>query len=118
MKPLANRIASVPGSAIRRMVGKSYGLDNVISFAFGEPDFVTPQHIIDAGVETLKSGKTFYTPNAGIPALRDAIAASYAPRGMEYKRENVIVTVGGCEALLLSALTLLDPGDEIGRAHV
>lgn len=113
MKPLANRIASVPGSAIRRMVGKSYGLDNVISFAFGEPDFVTPQHIIDAGVEALKSGKTFYTPNAGIPALRDAIAASYAPRGMEYKRENVIVTVGGCEALLLSALTLLDPGDEV-----
>lgn len=42
MKPLAKRISSVEGSAIRRMVGKSYGLDNVISFAFGEPDFVTP----------------------------------------------------------------------------
>lgn len=113
MKPLAKRIASVEGSAIRAMVRKSFGLDNVISFAFGEPDFVTPKHIIDAGIECLKQGKTFYTPNAGIPELRDAIAKSYEPRGMEYTRDNVIVTVGGAEALLLSVLTLLDPGDEV-----
>lgn len=113
MKPLAKRISSVEGSAIRRMVGKSYGLDNVISFAFGEPDFVTPQHIIQAGIKAMEEGRTFYTPNAGIPELRDAIAASYGPRGMQYGRDNVIVTVGGCEALLLSVLTLLDPGDEV-----
>lgn len=113
MKPLAKRISSVTGSAIRRMVGKSYGLDNVISFAFGEPDFVTPQHIIQAGIKAMEEGRTFYTPNAGIPELRDAIAASYGPRGMAYSRDNVIVTVGGCEALLLSVLTLLDPGDEV-----
>lgn len=113
MKPLAKRISSVESSAIRRMVGKSYGLDNVISFAFGEPDFITPEHIIEAGVRALQDGRTFYTPNAGIPELRDAIAASYGPRGMAYSRDNVIVTVGGCEALLLSVLTLLDPGDEV-----
>ena len=61
----------------------------------------------------MEEGRTFYTPNAGIPELRDAIAASYGPRGMQYSRDNVIVTVGGCEALLLSVLTLLDPGDEV-----
>ena len=72
MKPLAKRISSVEGSAIRRMVGKSYGLDNVISFAFGEPDFITPEHIIEAGVRALQDGRTFYTPNAVIPELREA----------------------------------------------
>ena len=113
MKELATRIRTLKGSAIRRMVGKSYGMDNVISFALGEPDFVTPPHIIDAAIKALKEGKTFYTPNAGIPALRDAIADSYVKRGMSYTRDNVIITVGGTEALLLSALTLFDEGDEV-----
>lgn len=65
MKPLAKRISSVTGSAIRRMVGKSYGLDNVISFAFGEPDFVTPQHIIQAGIKAMEEGRTFIRPMQG-----------------------------------------------------
>lgn len=113
MKELAVRCDVVPHSAIREMVGKSYGMTDVISFAFGEPDFVTPKHIIDAGVKSLQEGKTFYTPNAGISELRDLIAASYTPRGMSYSQDNVIVTVGGMEALLLTMLTLLNAGDEV-----
>lgn len=113
MKELANRCEVVPHSAIRAMVGKSYGLDNVISFAFGEPDFVTPKQVIEAGVETLEAGKTFYTPNAGIPELRKALADTYTPRGMDYSEDNVIVTTGGMEALMLTMMVLLDRGDEI-----
>ena len=113
MKKLAARCDTVPHSAIRAMVGKSYGMDNVISFAFGEPDFVTPDNIIEEGVRYLKEGRTFYTPNAGIPELRSAIADTYKARGMQYGIDNVIVTLGGMEALLLTMLTLFNEGDEV-----
>ncbi len=113
MKELATRCHTVPASAIRAMVGKSYGMDNLISFAFGEPDFVTPRRIIDKGIEVLDAGRTFYTPNAGLPELREAVAASYEPRGMHYTIDNVIITVGGMEALLLTMLILLEEGDEV-----
>lgn len=113
MKSLAKRCGTVPRSAIRKMVGKSYGLDNVISFAFGQPDFTTPQRIIDAGIKSLASGATFYTPNAGMDDLREAIAADFAPRGMHYIKDEVIVTVGAMESLALVMLALLDEGDEV-----
>ncbi len=113
MPNLAKRCSQVEGSAIREMVGKSYGMDNLVSFAFGEPDFVTPKRIIDAGVKALQDGETFYTPNAGIPELRTVVAKTYEPRGMHYDMENVIITVGAMEALNLTMVTLLDPDDEV-----
>ncbi len=113
MKELAFRCGTVPHSAIREIVGMSYGLDNVISFGFGEPDFVTPKPIIDEGIEYLKKGRTFYTPNAGLPELRQIVADSYAPRGMTYSMDNVIITIGCMEALLLTMMVLVNPGDEV-----
>ena len=113
MKKLAKRCETVPRSAIRKMVGKSYGLDNVISFAFGQPDFTTPKRIIDAGIRSLESGATFYTPNAGLDILREAVAKDFEPRGMHYEKDNVIITVGAMESLTLTMLALVDEGDEV-----
>ena len=79
MKPLAKRCSTVPRSAIRAIVGKSYGMDNVISFGFGQPDFTTPERIIKAGIKSLENGETFYTPNAGCDYLRAAIAEDGRP---------------------------------------
>ncbi|MBQ2063344.1 MAG: pyridoxal phosphate-dependent aminotransferase [Firmicutes bacterium] len=113
MKPLATRCSTVPRSAIRAIVGKSYGMENVISFGFGQPDFTTPERIIKAGIKSLENGETFYTPNAGCDYLRAAIADEYVSRGMKYGPENVIITVGGAEALCLTMLALVDAGDEV-----
>ena len=113
MKPLAKRCSTVPRSAIRAIVGKSYGMENVISFGFGQPDFTTPERIIKAGIKSLENGETFYTPNAGCDYLRAAIADEYKERGMDYGVENVIITVGGAEALCLTMLALIDEGDEV-----
>jgi aminotransferase len=88
-------------------------MDNVISFGFGQPDFTTPERIIKAGIKSMENGETFYTPNAGCDYLRAAIADEYKERGMDYGVENVIITVGGAEALCLTMLALIDEGDEV-----
>ncbi len=90
-------------------------MDNVISLGIGEPDFVSPQPIIDAAIGSLHEGKTGYTANSGLKELRDEIAAELSGRyGVNYDPgSEIIVTVGVSEAMMLSMLALLDPGDEI-----
>lgn len=115
MKELSQVSQLVTPSPIRQMFNKAMGLEHVISFTVGEPDFLTPPHIVDAAVEALHRGEHKYTPNAGILPLRQAISRrtlethglSYAPEG------EIIVTAGGMEALYLTMLTLLNPGDEV-----
>lgn len=90
-------------------------MDNVISLSVGEPDFNTPWHIRQEGIRTLETRKTVYGPNAGLLRLREAIAGYVQRRvGAAYDpKTEVLVTVGGSEAIDLCMRTLLNPGDEV-----
>ncbi len=113
---LSRRVQQVPPSGIRRFFDIAATLDGVISLGIGEPDFVTPQPILQAGLASLQRGWTGYTSNAGMPALREAIAAMLHRRyqGPRYDPETeVLVTVGVSEAMYLAMQALLDPGDEV-----
>jgi len=112
---ISQRVASLKPSGIRRFFDIAATMKEVISLGIGEPDFDTPKPVIDAGVRALQNGATHYTSNAGILGLRKALAANLQRLyGVEYDpAEEMIITVGGSEALYLSATALLDPGDEV-----
>ncbi len=102
-------------SGIRRFFDIAATMNDVVTLGIGEPNFVTPQHIINAGSDTLREGRTGYTANAGEFALREAIA-NYVGRlyGLEYDaHRQVLVTIGVSEALWLAMKAVLDPGDEV-----
>ncbi|MEN6524661.1 MAG: pyridoxal phosphate-dependent aminotransferase [Anaerolineaceae bacterium] len=101
----------IPPSGIREVFNRVAESKDVISFALGEPDFNTPKPIIDAAYEALLNGETHYTPNAGLYALRSAIAASYPDR--DYAPEQVVVGAGGTESIFLTLLSVVNPGDEV-----
>jgi aspartate aminotransferase len=87
---------------------------DVCSFSAGEPDFATPQHIIDAAKQALDCGKTKYGAAAGEPELREAIAAKLQrDNGLNYTAANILVTNGGKHSLYNLMVTLIDPGDEV-----
>ncbi|WP_029088627.1 pyridoxal phosphate-dependent aminotransferase [Brevibacterium album] len=110
----SNTAREYPPSAIRAMFERVSAFDDVASLTVGEPDFDTPPHIVEAAVESMRAGGTRYTPNAGIPALRDAVAELYSERwGRALHRENVVVTVGGQEGMFLALRTAVDPGDDV-----
>ncbi len=112
---VARRVAQVPPSGIRRFFDIAASMQDVISLGIGEPDFVTPRHILEAGIHSLERGQTHYTSNSGIPELRQAIA-SHLQRlyGVSYEpHSEVLVTVGVSEALYLALTAILDPGDEV-----
>ena len=115
MKQLSIVSQTVQPSPIREMFNRAQQMTDVISFAIGEPDFTTPPHIIDAAVEALRRGETHYTPNAGLLPLRQALSRELErTRGIDYNPDDqIIVTAGAMEGLLLSMMTLLDPGDEL-----
>ncbi len=115
MKPLSNITQTVTPSPIRQMFNRALGMQDVISFTVGEPDFSTPDHIVEAAVDALRRGEHHYTPNAGILPLRKAIAdVVRQSHELEYAPDSqIIVTAGGMEALMLTMLTILDPGDEV-----
>ncbi|MBI5488109.1 MAG: pyridoxal phosphate-dependent aminotransferase [Deltaproteobacteria bacterium] len=92
---------------------RAQGAD-VVGFGAGEPDFETPAHISDAAVAALRAGFTRYTPEAGIPELRIAIAARASrDLGLTFTRDNVAVTVGGKQGIYEFFLAALEPGDEV-----
>ncbi len=115
---LANRMASLEPSATLAMAAragamKAAGVD-VIDLSVGEPDFPTPEHICRAGEAAIAAGKTKYTPAAGIPALREAVAADYARRsGLEVTPAQVIVSNGAKHSLHNLFTALLNDGDEV-----
>ena len=114
MKELSNAARIVQPSPIRKMFNLAGGMDDVVSFTVGEPDFSTPQHIVNSAIGALERGEHHYTPNAGILPLRQAIAeTTERSHSLRYDPEHeIIVTAGGMEALMLTMMTLLDPGDE------
>ena len=112
---LSTRVKSVPPSGIRRFFDIAATMKEVISLGIGEPDFVSPQPIIDAGIASLHDGHTGYTSNAGIFELREAISEELNRLyGVRYSPDHeILATVGVSEALQLAMLALLEPGDEI-----
>ena len=109
------RIQQVKPSGIRRFFDIANEMEDVISLSVGEPDFPTPWHIREQGIESLEKGRTRYTPNRGFIALRQEIAGfvrrhyqvSYDPA------DQILVTVGGSEAIDVALRCLLNPGDEV-----
>jgi len=102
---------NIPPSGIREVFNRIAENKDVISFALGEPDFTTPAPFIEAACQTFAEGKTHYTPNAGLFALRSAIAGSYEQG--RYTPDQVVVTAGATEAILLTLMALVNPGDEV-----
>jgi aminotransferase len=112
---ISERVRAVPPSGIRRFFDISATMTDVISLGIGEPDFITPQPIIRAGIRALEAGHTHYTSNSGTVELRQAIAR-YIERlyGIAYDPESeILVTVGVSEALYLVMNAVLNPGDEV-----
>lgn len=116
---LSRTASQYPPSAIRGVfdrVAEQERLSGepVVKLTVGEPDFDSPAHVIEAAMDSLRSGGTRYTPNAGIVELREAVARHFGQRwGRDVLPENVMITAGGNEALLLAMSVILDPGDEV-----
>jgi|SRR5579871_1026752 aminotransferase len=112
---LSQRVQAVKPSGIRKFFDIAATMDDVISLGVGEPDFVTPDHIRQAGIQSINEGETHYTSNYGTIALREAIAGLLARRyGVTYDpKTEVLVTVGVSEGIDAAMRALLDPGDEV-----
>ncbi|MFD0620427.1 aminotransferase class I/II-fold pyridoxal phosphate-dependent enzyme [Paenibacillus sp. GCM10027629] len=112
---LAPAVRAIPPSGIRKFFDLAVGNKDIITLGVGEPDFSTPWHVREACVYSLERGKTKYTSNAGIPELREAIGQYLNNEfHVEYDPGNeVLVTVGGSEAIDLALRALIAPGDEI-----
>lgn len=110
-----DKIKQVKPSGIRKFFDIAVEMDNVISLSIGEPDFQTPWHIREAGITSLEKGKTWYTPNRGFIELRKEICNYYKRRfNLSFDADNeVLVTVGGSEAIDLVLRTLVNDGDEV-----
>ena len=119
MQRVSHRIGSIAESATLKVDAKAKQLKAagrpVISFAAGEPDFPTPDHVVEAAVAAARDPKNHrYTPAAGLPELREAIAAkTLRDSALEVDPSQVVVTNGGKQAVYQAFATLLDPGDEV-----
>jgi aspartate/methionine/tyrosine aminotransferase len=106
--------SSMPVSRIREIMELAWADPKAIHLEVGEPDFPTPEHVVEAAHEAARAGLTRYSPNAGIPELREALAEKVVRRnGYEARPDQVVVTQGGVQALYLTLLALLEPGDEV-----
>ena len=114
-RALAQRVRAVPPSGIRRFFDILATMDDVISLGVGEPDFDTPREIVEAGVESLREGRTHYTSNFGTIELRRALSAHLEQLyGVRYDpATEILITVGASEAVDLALRATCDPGDEV-----
>jgi len=111
---LAGRINLIQRSKIRELFEKASKMKDVISLGIGEPDFDTPEVIKDAAKRALDEGYTHYTPNAGIPEFREAIAEYYKDfYKVDVEIDNIIVTAGAYEATYLAFQSILEQGDDV-----
>jgi len=103
-----------PTSGIRAMFDLASGYPEAINLCNGEPDFDTPKHICDRAIEAINAGMTKYGTEPGLPAMRDAVAKKYSDEmGLQYDIDNVMVTIGGVEGILLCLMTIINSGDEV-----
>lgn len=112
---ICGKIKKIKPSGIRRLFDIASEIPDVISLGVGEPDFDTPWHIREEGIYSLHKGRTFYTSNSGLIELRAEIAAFMRRKyGLTYAPEKeIVVTVGGSEAIDIALRATLDPGDEV-----
>ncbi|GAB1477686.1 pyridoxal phosphate-dependent aminotransferase [Paracoccaceae bacterium] len=111
---LAPRIVEEDGSFRTKMLGIAAGLKDVIAMGRGDPDFHTPGHIVDAAKAALDANQHHYTGPTGLPALRAAIASDLkAGYGLDYTADEIVVTAGVQESIVLCMLGLVAPGDEV-----
>lgn len=112
---ISRRVAGLKPSGIRKFFDIASTMKDVISLGIGEPDFPSPEPVLRAGIRSLQHGDTHYTSNYGIIELRTALAAHLEKLyGVRYNPESeIIITVGGSEALNLAAIALINPGDEV-----
>lgn len=113
--PLSDRIVEIPSSGIRKFFDIVSEMKDAISLGVGEPDFDTPWHIREEGIYSLEKGRTFYTSNAGLKELKVEIS-SYLSRRFEVTYDpdhEIMVTVGGSEAIDIALRAMLNPGDEV-----
>lgn len=113
--PLSETIVTIPSSGIRKFFDIVSEMQGAISLGVGEPDFDTPWHIREEGIHSLEKGRTFYTSNSGLKALKAEISRYLKRRmGLEYNYgDQILVTVGGSEAIDIALRAMLNPGDEV-----
>ncbi len=113
--PLADRVVEIKPSGIRKFFDIASEMKDAISLGVGEPDFDTPWHIRDEGIYSLEKGRTFYTSNAGLKELREEICNYlYRKQGLVYEpMKQVLITVGGSEAIDIGFRAMVNPGDEV-----
>ncbi|MDE6675077.1 MAG: aminotransferase class I/II-fold pyridoxal phosphate-dependent enzyme [Acetatifactor sp.] len=113
--PLSDQVVALKPSGIRKFFDIVSEMKDAISLGVGEPDFDTPWHIRDEGIYALERGRTFYTSNAGLKELRQEVC-NYLKRkqGIEYAWDKeVVITVGGSEAIDIGLRAMINPGDEV-----
>lgn len=112
--PVADKVVAIKPSGIRKFFDIVSEMPEAISLGVGEPDFDTPWHIRDEGIYSLEKGRTFYTSNSGLKELRQEIC-NYLKRkqDLEYDIEDVLITVGGSEAIDIGLRAMCNPGDEV-----
>ncbi len=112
---ISDRVRALPASGIRRFFELIANMDGVISLGVGEPDFATPERFSQAAFHAVSQGETHYTSNYGLPELREAVS-DHLERlyGVRYDpRNEILITIGVSEGLMLAALAILNPGDEL-----
>lgn len=110
---ICSKVKNMKPSGIRKFFDIVNTMEDAISLGVGEPDFVTPWHIRDAGIYSLEKGHTYYTSNAGLKELREEICNYYNKFDLSYTPDEILVTVGGSEAIDLALRTVIEPGDEV-----
>lgn len=112
---ISQKTQNIPKSGIREMFELARTYSNVVNLGIGEPGFETPKNIIEAGVKALRSGYTKYTPNAGILELREFVAKKLIIENKfrSINKDNIIITSGAVEAIILVLMAIIDPGDEV-----
>ena len=118
MEILAKRIRTISPSQTLAISAKAKAMkaegEYVVNFGVGEPDFPTPEHIVEAGIEALKAGKTKYTPSSGLMELRKAICEKFArDNGLTYEPSQIIVSNGAKHSIFNVCYALVDEGDEV-----
>ena len=114
--PLSEMVVKIKPAGIRKFFDIASEMKDAISLGVGEPDFDTPWHIRDEGIYSLEKGRTFYTSNAGLKELREEIAGYlYRKQGIRYEHpmKEILVTVGGSEAIDIGFRAMINPGDEV-----
>ena len=111
----AERLKHIKLSGIRRFFALAHEMPDVINLSVGEPDFTPPRHALEAGWQAAKEGKTHYAPTNGIPELREALSQkAYREYNLSYDpNSEILITVGGSEAVFLALIALINPGDEV-----